>query len=102
MMPGPQLYVDSLTREGYHPRCNKHGERLSQLVLADLLAVCTPLADAAASGKVVYATDFDVYVSDPQVTAALPPRPPGERGWDIYLAKGAAGAAPGGRHTRRG
>jgi len=95
MMTGPQLYVDYLTKEGYHPRSNKHGERLSQLVLADLLSVCAPLAHAAASGKVVYATDFDVYVSDPAVTAGLPPRAMEDLVWNIDLVVGPAGGRQG-------
>lgn len=91
-MPGPQLYVDYLTKEGYHPRSNKHGERLAQLVLMDLLTACPQLAHAGASGKVIYAADFDVSVSDPAVTAGLPPKALEDLVWNIDLAVGPASA----------
>jgi len=90
MMPGPQQYVDYLAKEGYHPRSNKHGAKLAQLVLADLLTACPELARAAASGRVVYATDFDVSVSDPALTAGLPPKALEDLVWNIDLAVGPA------------
>lgn len=80
--------MDYLGAEGYHPRSNKHGERLSQLVLFDLLSTCPDLAHAASKGRVVYATDFDVYLADPAAAEGLPPGAMEALGWNIDLVVG--------------
>ncbi len=91
MLAGPQLYADHLTKERYHPRSNKHGIRLAQLVLNDLLATCQPMREAAARGKIVYASNYDVFFSDPSVTAGVPQEVIEDLAWNIDLVIGPVG-----------
>lgn len=88
MLPGPQAYAAFLTQEGYHPRSDKHGDRLCHLVLEDLLSVCEPLRRAAAQGNVVYSLNYDVLVADPSVVAGLSPALLKDLGWNIDLVLG--------------
>ena len=88
MLSGPQSYAAFLTKERYHPRSNKHGDKLSHLVLADLISSCQPLRTAATQGKVVYSLNFDVLVADPAVVSGLSPDLLKDLGWNIDLVLG--------------
>ena len=61
-MPPPITFLDHLTREGYHPRSNKHSNTLALAIVNDLGLNCEVLALKAQSGLVVYDLNFDLRV----------------------------------------
>ena len=46
-------FVACLGQRGYHPRSSAHSDFLSELIIRDLVATCTPLRERAAKGEVV-------------------------------------------------
>lgn len=74
-MKAPELFVKYLTETGYHPRSSKHGDRLCELLLADLMAECPAFRKSAQGGEICY----DLNYSPGQ---AVP------LGWNIDLAIG--------------
>lgn len=59
-MPLPSLFLAHLRAAPYHPRSDKHSNALAEAIVTDLLASCKPLAERAASGEVVWDTNFDL------------------------------------------
>ena len=56
----PQVFLNHLRQEGYHPRSNKHSNSLARAIVADLAANCPVIAQRAAAGGLVYALNFDL------------------------------------------
>lgn len=54
-----------LSENGYHPRSSTHGDRLCELVLADLMARCSDFREGAARGKLVYKQNHTVNPGTP-------------------------------------
>jgi hypothetical protein len=59
-MPLPSSFLAHLRAAPYHPRSDKHSNSLASAIVTDLVAACSPLAAAAADGKVVWETNFDL------------------------------------------
>lgn len=64
-MSAPQRFVDYLTTDQYHPRSSKHGNKLNELLLRDLLDTCDAFRTAAKSGKIVYKSNYSVGKGSP-------------------------------------
>ena len=60
-MAAPRGYAAHLSQDGYHPRSNKHSNRLCELVVTDLLESCPKLAEHAKAGEIVYDLNFKHY-----------------------------------------
>lgn len=59
-MPLPSSFLAHLRSAPYHPRSDKHGRVLAEAIVADLIAACNPLAEAARNGRVVWAMNFNL------------------------------------------
>jgi hypothetical protein len=59
-MPLPSSFLAHLRAGPYHPRSDKHSNALAEAVVTDLIATCSPLAEGAAAGTVVWDTNFDL------------------------------------------
>jgi len=100
---GPQRYVEHLSRLGYHPRSNKHGDFLAQAVLLDLLASWPRIGQEAADGHLVFKQNHDVTMAGPELAEALPPEARNDMSWNIDLAVGPpAGLQPRSRKGKDG
>ncbi|MEW5747200.1 MAG: hypothetical protein AB1793_00220 [Candidatus Thermoplasmatota archaeon] len=74
-MKADREFVRYLESNGYHPRSSKHGDRLCELLLEDMMASCPAFAEMAAKGRICYNQN----------------QPPGlgvPLGWNIDLAIG--------------
>lgn len=67
--------MNYLSKEGYHPRSSKHGDKLCRLLLDDLIATCPVIRDAFQNDSICYDLNFS-----PGTSAPL--------GWNIDLAVG--------------
>ena len=74
-MKAPELFVKYLTESGYHPRSSKHGDKLCELLLADLMEECPAIRAAAQNGKISFGLNYS-----PGMGAPL--------GWVVDLAIG--------------
>ena len=74
-MKAPELFVKYLTESGYHPRSSKHGDKLCELLLADLMEECPAIRAAAQNGKICFGLNYS-----PGMGAPL--------GWVVDLAIG--------------
>jgi hypothetical protein len=74
-MKAPELFVQYLTESGYHPRSSKHGDKLCELLLADLMEECPAIRAAAQNGKISFGLNYS-----PGMGAPL--------GWIVDLAIG--------------
>src|SRR5579862_223964 len=59
-MPLPSSFIAHLRSAPYHPRSDKHSNALAAAIVTDLIATCTPMAESAAEGKLVWDTNFDL------------------------------------------
>jgi hypothetical protein len=59
-MPLPNSFLAHLRGAPYHPRSDKHSNALAEAIVIDLLAVCPAMAARAASGGLVWDTNFDL------------------------------------------
>ena len=75
----PQSFLQHLQQSGYHPRSDKHSNALGIAIVDDLLSTCSPIAQRAAVGDLVYALNFDLHYGTAQwnVDLVLGPPPPG-------------------------
>lgn len=53
-MKAPELLVKYLTETGYNPRSSKHGDKLCELLVADLMTECPAFHKAAQEGRICY------------------------------------------------
>jgi hypothetical protein len=61
----PDEYAHYLSENGYHPRSDKHGEKMCDFLLRDLYENCPTLRALANSGSIVYQTDYVVFENTP-------------------------------------
>ena len=80
-----EAFVEHLIKEGYHPRSSKHGDFLSEIIIADLIANCPAMAEKARRGELVVKlrhhqqVGYDDWVIDIAFgTCAGQPQPPPE------------------------
>jgi len=62
---GDQELVEYLTRDGYHPRSNKHGTIVCLLLLKDVLETCGTFRKLAAERRIVYRIDYPLAEGTP-------------------------------------
>jgi len=74
-LKAPELFVKYLSESGYHPRSSKHGDKLCELLLADLMEECPAIRKAAQEGKICYNLNYSPGQGVPL-------------GWNIDLAIG--------------
>jgi hypothetical protein len=79
-MKGPELLVEHLRTEQYHPRSDAHSNAICMGILQDLLTHCPPLADRARSGELVAKVNHTVTINYQR--------------WNIDLALGPPAGAP--------
>lgn len=87
-MNGPKLYVDHLSKEGYHPRSSKHGDFLAMAVLLDLVEFSPKIRAAGAAGDLVFAQNYVIKVADDSVAQELSDAARNDLSWNIDLAVG--------------
>lgn len=52
-MPIDDIFVQHLTRVGYHPRSSKHSDFLSEIIISDLIENCLSMKELARRGELV-------------------------------------------------
>ncbi len=75
-MPAPERLATYLLRNPYHPRSNKHSNALMELLLDDLLAVCSRFAEDALTGRIAYELNRKVRVGTSEWNVDLAVGPP--------------------------
>lgn len=75
-MTAPERFAAYLLKEPYHPRSNKHSNKLLELLLDDLIEFCPRLRDEAANGRAVYALNRKVQVGTSEWNVDLVLGPP--------------------------
>lgn len=75
-MTAPEVFVEHLRQEGYHPRSNKHSNALCRAILEDLQARCHPFAGHAGSGAIVFELNQRVRVGHSEWNIDLLVGPP--------------------------
>ena len=79
MAPNPPDFLNHLTAEGYHPRSDKHSNALALAIVRDLVARCSPIAESARAGHLVFDLNFTIIAGTAQwnVDLVLGEPPPG-------------------------
>lgn len=79
-MNGPQVFLEHLRNNNYHPRSDAHSNALCLGILSDLIENCPSMKQQAAAGEIVYQLNHTVTVSYQK--------------WNIDLAIGPPAGAP--------